>query len=292
LYRSYDGLAGRPRSTRVTALPYTLTDALAPYGAAYLEIPSTEGDVVIEFSGAPASSLAAQPPFEGAWEWWSNRGDLIDSRLTREVQLPARDQLTLAFRLWYDTERGYDFCYVEVSADSGKTWRILQGQHSSALNDSGLSFGQAYTGRSGAGQNAGWVEEQIDLTPYAGRSVLLRFEYVTDDAFNADGVGIDSISIPEIGFFDGAESGDGGWIAEGFVPTRNVVVPRYSVRVFAPSADSGVQTLALDDRNHGSLTIRPGPANAEGVAAVVVIAGETRYTRRPSEFTLSIRRAP
>jgi immune inhibitor A len=290
-YRGYGGLTGRPAATRVTASPYRADDAVAQYGALYYEIPATDGDVVVEFTGAQANVLAGVPPFEGKWEWWSGRGDTVDSRLTREFALPIRDRLTLSFRVWFDTERSYDFCYLEASADGGKTWSILRGQHSSTSNDSGLSFGQAYTGRSGAGQTPGWVEEAVDLTPFVGKTVLLRFEYVTDDAYNADGVGIDTIAMDEIGFFDGAESGDGGWVAEGFVRTRNTFVPRYSVRVFRPGANPDVQTLALDDQNHGVLTIQSGQPGADGIAAVVVIAGETRYTRRPSEFTLSIRRA-
>ena len=289
-HRTYDGLTGRPASVRVESLPYTHSDEISAYGADYVEIPATGSDIVVEFEGASSQALAGPAPIEGGWEWWSNRGDLIDSRLTRDFDLPSKDRLTLSFNLWFDAERGFDFCYVELSED-GETWKVLKGVHSTSLNTTGLSFGEAYTGRSGPGPTAGWIEERIDLTPWAGKKVKLRFEYVTDDAYNAEGVGIDSIAIPEIGYLDGAEGGDGGWVAEGFTRTRNVVTPRYSVQVFSPSGAGEVRLVDLDPSNRGRITFRPGAPNADGVAAVVVIAGETRYTRRPTEYKLSIRPA-
>ena len=41
----------------------------------------------------------------------------------------------------------------------------------------------------------------MDLSDYAGEeSVLLRFEYITDDGVNLDGILIDDVAIPEIDF--------------------------------------------------------------------------------------------
>ena len=52
--------------------------------------------------------------------------------------------------------------------------------------------------------------DDVDLTPYAGSEVLVRFEYVTDDAVNGRGLCLDDFAIDEIGWADDAES-DGGW---------------------------------------------------------------------------------
>ncbi len=69
------------------------------------------------------------------------------------------------------------------------------------------------------GNSGGWIDESVDLSEFAGAEVLIRFEYVTDDAVNINGACFDDIAIPEIGFFDDAESATGPgdeWIANGF----------------------------------------------------------------------------
>ena len=56
----------------------------------------------------------------------------------------------------------------------------------------------------------------MDLSEYAGadgESVLVRFEYITDEGVNLDGIVIDDIAVPELGFADDAET-DGDWTGE------------------------------------------------------------------------------
>ncbi|MBL8119012.1 MAG: immune inhibitor A, partial [Anaerolineae bacterium] len=77
-------------------------------------------------------------------------------------------------------------------------------------------YGPGYTGDSG-----GWLDEQISLDAYAGRSILLRFEMITDEAKNQPGVTLDDVRIPEIGYATDFENEDDGWIAEGWVRTDN-----------------------------------------------------------------------
>ena len=95
--------------------------------------------------------------------------------------------------VWYEIEEGWDYAYVEASDDDGRTWHILEGQHTTTENPSGNAYGPGYTGSSDE-----WLRESIDLTPFAGGPVLLRFEYVTDDAVYLDGLLIDDLSIPEL----------------------------------------------------------------------------------------------
>jgi len=190
--------------------------------------------------------------------WYSNRADLADMTLTREIDLSAVNKATLSFSEWYDIEKNFDYAYIEVSTDGGKTWDILTGKQTTTDNPNGASFGPAYTGRSVAadGQSpAQWVPEQMDLTPYAGKKFLLRFEYITDDAYNAPGWAVDDISIPEIGFSDNVESGANGWDAKGFVRTDNVLPQEYIVQVIEASTPAQVVRIPLDSQNRGKLTI-------------------------------------
>ena len=140
----------------------------------------------------------------------------MDTRLTREFDLSGLTSATLRYRAWFETERGWDYAYVAASTDGGKTWRALPATHTSDYDPVGAAYGPGYTGDSGGK----WVQESVDLTAFAGRKVLLRFEYVTDDAAHARGFAVDDISIPELGFSDGADS-DGGWQAEGFPASKS-----------------------------------------------------------------------
>ncbi|GIT58344.1 MAG: hypothetical protein Ct9H300mP19_02920 [Dehalococcoidia bacterium] len=39
------------------------------------------------------------------------------------------------------------------------------------------SYGPGLTGNS-----MGWVQDSVDISSYAGQEILIRFEYITDDA--------------------------------------------------------------------------------------------------------------
>jgi bacillopeptidase F (M6 metalloprotease family) len=73
----------------------------------------------------------------------------------------------------------------------------------------------------------GYIQESVDLSQYAGQQVTLRFEYITDAAVNGEGVLLDDVSIPEIGYTTDFENGDGGWDAQGFVRCK-IRLPRPS----------------------------------------------------------------
>ena len=117
------------------------------YAADYFEL-SGRGNVVIDFCGATETRLAATTAHSGRFAWWAHRADDSDTRLTRAFDLSDVSEATLEFWLWHDIEEGYDYGYVEVSADGGATWRILAGEHSSDYDPVGNGFGVGYTGKS------------------------------------------------------------------------------------------------------------------------------------------------
>ena len=55
-------------------------------------------------------------------------------------------------------------------------------------DQSGNAYGCGYTGKSGGGSEAAWIQETVHLSEYAGKKVQLRFEYVTDAALNGEGL--------------------------------------------------------------------------------------------------------
>ena len=180
---------------------------------------------------------------KGQHSWWANRGDDSDMRLSRAFDLRNVKTATLTFSTWYDIEDGWDYGYVEVSTDGGKHWQILPGKTTTDKNPVGNAFGVGWTGISGGGKTPAWVEEKVDLSAFAGKQILLRFEYVTDDALNLPGWLIDDIRIPELNYSDDAELGNGGWQAEGWALIDNVLPQRWLVQILAVRTDG---TMVLE----------------------------------------------
>ena len=269
--------------------PISRTVNMSEYATTYFSLQPAGGDVTVYFTGTTTQQLLPVNAHGGKWMWYSNRADLSDMTLTRSVDLSTVSKATLNFSTWYDIENNFDYGYVEVSNDGGKTWDILRGQHGSTENPNGASYGPAFTGRSGATDSqatAQWVQDQMDLTPYAGKKVLLRFEYITDDAYNAPGWAVDDISIPEIGLSDDVESGSNGWEAKGFVRTDNVLPQNFIVQIVEAGNPTRVVRLPLDSNNRGNLTIAGFGKDISHAELVVTAFAPT--TTEQTEYKLSI----
>lgn len=240
--------------------PRTGTALVRQHGAWVVQIePRSPLDVTL--IADLTTPLLPVPPHSGSRCWWGNRGGAVGATLTRSVDLTGVSAAALEFRAWWDIEEQWDHAYVTLSADGGAGWHILRGTRSSMDNPFGAAFGPSYTGASG-----GWRLERIDLTPFAGQEVLLRFEYVTDDGIDAPGWCIDDIAIPAIGLFDDAET-PGEWDAAGFARVGGgEVAQRFTLRLIEGRGDSAVVT-PLEIGPDGRLTFR-----AERPATLVVTA--------------------
>ncbi|MCZ6789876.1 MAG: immune inhibitor A [Chloroflexi bacterium] len=258
----------------------SINSEVPQYAAKYIELRPDGPRMTVAFKGQEQTPLLPTELPDGGHCWWGNRGDTIDSTLTGRFRLPAGEDVRLTYSLWYSLEERWDYMYVEVSTDGGGTWDILEGSHTSSANPVGNSFGPGYTGRSD-----GWLDDQVDLTPYAGQEVLVRFEYVTDDALNGPGVCIDNIAIPAIGFLDDAERETGVWETFGFIRTENAVPQGYVLRVIeVGNTERRVRDIALDQRREATFTVEG--FGSDLVFAVVVVAGLADRTTLPATFEL------
>lgn len=275
---SYGEFQVEVRHTDVLDTVGTFSVTQPQYSARYFLVDLEEEQVNVRFSGDSNVSVVPVDPPTANRCWWGNRGDSISTTLTREVDLSLTRQATLGFRLWYEIEENWDYAYVQVSTNSGLTWDIVSGDLSTDRNPVGSSYGPGYSGTSN-----GWVEDAVDLTPYVGQKVLVRFHYITDDASNGTGVCLDAIEIPEIGFFDDA-SEDKGWVSEGFFRTDNRVPQGYSVWVIETRNNKDViYPLELEDSNQGQITL----SNLEQLDRLVIVVGSlSRYSSQKARYRL------
>lgn len=226
-----------------TSYPFTYSGQASQYGADYIPLSAlpdqTALTVTLEIS--PTVGLIAPEPLEGASGgfWYSNRADDSATTLTRSFDLTTVSGATLHYRAWYAIEEFWDYAYVLVSTDEGKTWEPLVSSYMTEADPNGVSYGAGYTGESG-----GWMRTAISVDAYAGKTVLLRFLMLTDEAFNLPGIAIDDVHLiadsGEViysGNFDGEPD---GWQSEGWVLTDNRLPQHAWVQLMARDGDGTV----------------------------------------------------
>jgi immune inhibitor A len=268
-----------------SSYPVEVTDTTVhQFASDYIRLAGTEPVTVI-FTGTQQVPLIGTPPHGGASLWWSNRGDDIDTTLTRRFDFTGLRTVTLDYWLWYDVEEDWDYAYLEVSSDDGRTWDTIQTAHTSEENPAGNNYGHGYTGRSGGEDTPQWIHEQVDLSAYAGQSVLIRFEYITDGAIHHPGLALDDFSIPELGCQDGFEAHDPAWQGAGFVRSSNVLPQRFALQLIELGAKPRVRELPLNDLGHARWRI---PLNQEMDEAILIISGVTPVTLETASYAFQV----
>lgn len=273
----------------------TLSASVHQFGVDYYQLPP--GPLTLEFTGTTSVHLVGEQP-HGEYAWWSGRGDNSVSTLTHALDLGDLDTATLRFDMWYELETNYDYAFVSVSTDEGRTWQTLAGNYTTDVDPHGSNYGNGFNGVSGApdvktssGVRGSWVEEVMDLTPYTGRQVLLRFWQINDDAFNAPGLLVDNIevcsadAVPRCVLEDDGEAGVGNWQAEGFARVDGDLPQLWELRLVRTDATGNVrvESLHVDSQGHTGAVLE---ANER---AILMVAGTTPHTTEVATYQFATR---
>lgn len=285
----YPDLTLRIQPSHTLTQAESFTGTMRQMAAQYIEVRPPGSNATLTFSAPTTVKLLPTDAHGGRHLWWSNQGDSINSTLTRTVDLTSVDRAVLRFWTWHDLERDWDYAYVTVSEDNGQTWSALPGTHTVADNPVGNALGPGYTGLSGGSAPAHWTEETVDLTSFAGKKVLARFEYFTDEAVNLNGFAVDDISIPEIAFADDAET-DRGWDARGFVRTDNQVQQYFQLQLVEFGRDITVRQVPLNARNQATIEIKG--FGSDITRAVLIISALAPVTTHTATYDLSMALGP
>ncbi len=253
------------------------------YSVKYVELP--RGKLTLTFEGQTSNRLIGTDPHSGRTFWWSDRGDGMDSTLTKTIDLRSATDPKLAFWAWFAIEPDYDYAYVTVSTDGGAHWTPLETEASTSTDPNGQNLGNGITGSSGGQTATGWKHLTADLSPYAGRQVQLRFEYVTDGNLNFGGFAVDDIEIPGVPL-DEAET-DNGWTTSGFIRSTNVVSQRFLLQVLHFGDRATVERRTVDN---GGLAFDLDTTGDR--RALVAVTGFAVRTTEPVAFTVSVETRP
>jgi hypothetical protein len=284
-YKEYPDAPKTHASKAIASCPTNqVTSDVHQYGVHYIQI-DCKGNYSLDFEGSTQVKVLPADPISGSYAFWSNRGDESDMILTRSFDFTnVSGSLTLDYQVWFDLEKNYDYAYVLASTD-GKRWQILKPPSGTNQDPSGNSYGWGYNGLSGGG--AKWINERVDISQFAGKEVQLRFEYVTDAAVNGEGIIIDDISIPEIGYKSDFEKDDGGWKGEGFVRIQNMLPQNFHLALIKQNKGyTTVDNIQLNPDNTASIMIE---INGNTKDAVLVVTGTTRFTNQTAAYRYTIR---
>ncbi len=125
----------------------------------------------------------------------------------------------------------------------------------------------------------------MDLSAYAGHEVLIRFEYITDDAVNRPGFVLDDVAIPQIGYFSDFEKDGGQWEAAGFIRHANVLPQRWLVQQIIFGPEITVERLKLADDQQAECVV---PLNATTDRVVITISGLAPVTTEMASYRYQI----
>jgi len=280
------------RSTVNLANPQSYDDpGAAPNGADFVPLQKADGTALkagelrsLNFQGAstlPALPLewtvvSDDPDSAGNPVLFSGNGNNINATAVTSVAVPTTDP-TLRFDAKYGAELGYDYGYVVVSTDGGATYTPIAGDKTiDAPQGPGLN-----------GTTVGFDAHTFDLAAYAGQTVLVGFQYISDGGVNEGGLLIDNITV------GGTAVSDGSSLAPFDSPTE--------IRPF-PVDNWNLKLIAYDERNQialrldfdGKNSVQPGFFQLLAltlfpkVVAVVSYDEPTELVNQYAPYTLTV----
>jgi hypothetical protein len=113
----------------------------------------------------------------GTYSAYLGTGNNIANYISTKDPYPVQAGDSLKYWIWYNTQSNRDVTVAEVSLE-GKEW---------------IQLHDRFTGNS-----SGWLYKSFPLEPWVGKSVFIRFRYMTNDGTTNAGVYIDDVwPVPE-----------------------------------------------------------------------------------------------
>jgi immune inhibitor A len=271
--------------TGLNDLPVKMEETVSQFAADYYLIEGGQ-NLAISFEGNSFVPVIGQPAASGDQMWLSDRANFRHMQLTRSFDLRDVESAALEYSVYHDIEAGYDFAYLFVSEDGGQNWLPLLAENMKGLDPEDDPSNSALTDRFYSDQSDGWLEERVDLTPYAGQVIQVKIAYITDLIYTKGGIAFDNISVPEIGFYDDGESLAEGWETQGFERVTASIPQSWHLQLITfPDGNPVVQHLDLSPENTLELKI---PASETPGDAILIVSATAPKTLLPAHYKLAL----
>ncbi len=171
-------------------------------------------------------------PRTGSRYAFSQKANSAFKRFGRTIDVPASGG-DLTFWVRRDTERDWDFFFVEAHPVGSDDWTTLADENGHSTQDTGFTCfysafmehyqtatddgcepgGTTGTWHANSGTSDGYEQWSVDLGPYAGQQVEVAFSVTSDSLWQLPGVFIDDITVPggagSTSFEDDGDAADG-----------------------------------------------------------------------------------
>ncbi|MEM1540850.1 MAG: immune inhibitor A [Candidatus Bathyarchaeia archaeon] len=166
---------------------------IGPFGTDYIALKDWTRPGLIYFDGDDIAQYGwTYLAEEGVW--WSGADNLMDTLLVGKAYVDPTDP-TLVLKTYWDIEEYWDFGFVQVSTDGGKTWTSLENEYTTYEHDPEAHPAIIANLPGLTGWSGDWITMDFDLTAYAGMNILVGFRYMTDWATLYEGWYIASASV-------------------------------------------------------------------------------------------------
>ncbi|MFN2190553.1 MAG: hypothetical protein ACK2T3_17455, partial [Candidatus Promineifilaceae bacterium] len=274
-----------PLMTPLNAFSVELDETVNQFAADYYRFEGDDG-YTVRFEGAGSVPVIGESAASGSKMWISDRANFRHMRLTRSLDLRDLETATLEYDVYHEIESGYDFAYVFASQDGGETWDSLTASGMQGPDPDDDPSNSALSDRFYTGKSDGWVRERIDLSAYAGQEIMIRFAYITDLIYTEGGIAFDNIAVPEIGFYDDAETVKEGWEAEGFELTTSTIPQNWYLQLITYSDGlPKVRRLPMPSGNEVEFFISPSEVED---GAILIVSASAPKTLHPARYKLDI----
>ncbi len=143
-----------------------------------------------------------------------------------------------------------------------------------------------------------WRSQSVDLSAYAGQSVLLRFEALSLPSIGDAGFAVDNIAVRAIDYADNADTPDAGWRFVGWKQTDNRDAAGWIAQAYTSGTADGAQpprvVRILDhiggdtDDGTGSVSRTTRFALAAGETLIVAVSAVDGVSDQPGTFALTL----
>jgi hypothetical protein len=258
-----------------------------PYTAHYFRL-SNDSPGFLTLDG---DDFAGTTAYSGSYEWYSDAGAWAWRSFYQTFDIPAGGA-TLNFMTFFEIEEDWDYGYVEVHDLDTDEWYTLdaagsvdyvaheQDNPNTPAGREPMDYAAAGRWHAFTGESGGWIPVSMDLSAFAGHSIELHFRLWQDGAFTLQNMYVDDIEIPELGFFDDVEAGQGDWMTDGWIVTDGILDNGFGATVMR--IQDGTQLLNVrrmrvnPGTQSGWMRIGRAPAEA-GQMFVVAVSNRAEH---------------